>query len=124
MLGAGADGSVVGGRFVGVHGRAVRSPAVAPSVRGRPTAGGQRLVIGTIGPCLDAAHELLLAVIFMPDPDRLPIATAYLSFSHGFTQQFELLSPAGVTMVLPVLALFLLCQRRFTAGLAGYGLEG
>jgi len=93
-------------------------------VRWRPTAGWQRLVIGTIGPCLDAAHELLFAVIFTSDPDRLPIATAYLSFSQGFTQQFELLSPASVMMVLPVLVLFLLCRRRFTAGLAGYGLEG
>jgi len=81
-------------------------------------------VIGTIGPCLDAAHELLFAVIFISDPDRLPVKTAFLSFSHAFTQQFELLSPAGVIMVLPVLALFVLCQRRFTAGLAGYGLEG
>lgn len=69
-------------------------------------------------------NELLFAVIFISDPERLPIATAYLSFSQGFTQQFELLNAAGVIMVLPVLVLFLLLQRRFTSGLASGGVKG
>ena len=60
----------------------------------------------------------------MPDPDRLPIATAYLSFNRGYTQQFELLNAAGVITVLPILVMFLLLQGRFTAGLASGGVKG
>ena len=69
-------------------------------------------------------NELFFAVIFISDPERLPIATAYLSFTQGFSQQYELLNAAAVMMVLPVLVLILLLQRRFSAGLAGDGLKG
>jgi len=69
-------------------------------------------------------NELLFAVTFISDPSKLPIATAYLSFSQGHTSEFELLNAAGVIMVVPVLLLFLLMQRRFISGLATGGLKG
>lgn len=73
---------------------------------------------------LSAYNELFFAVTFVSDPSKLPIATAFLSFSQGFTQQFGLVNAAGVIMIVPVLVLFLLMQRRFISGLATGGLKG
>jgi raffinose/stachyose/melibiose transport system permease protein len=77
------------------------------------------LVVG-----LAAYNELLFAVTFISDPDKLPISTAYLNLSSGYKQQYELLSAAGVIMIAPVITLFLLMQRRFIAGLASGGVKG
>ncbi|MBN9193560.1 carbohydrate ABC transporter permease [Microbacterium sp.] len=77
------------------------------------------LVVG-----LATYNELLFAVTFISDPSKLPIATAYLSFSQGHTQQFELLNAAGVIMIVPVIVLFLFMQRRFISGLATGGIKG
>ena len=77
------------------------------------------LVVG-----LSTYNELLFAVTFVSDPERLPIATAYLNFSQGHTTQFELLNAAGVIMIIPVIVLFLFMQRRFISGLATGGIKG
>ena len=77
------------------------------------------LVVG-----LATYNELLFAVIFISDPEKLPIATAYLSFSEGHTQRYELLNAAGVIMVIPVIVFFLFMQRRFISGLATGGVKG
>lgn len=77
------------------------------------------LVVG-----LATYNELLFAVTFISDPDKLPIATAYLSFSQGQTQRYELLNAAGVIMIIPVIVLFLFMQRRFISGLATGGVKG
>jgi len=73
---------------------------------------------------LAAYNELLFAVTFISRPSNLPIATAYLNFSQGFTQQYGLLNAAGVLMVIPVLAMFVVMQRRFISGLASGGVKG
>jgi raffinose/stachyose/melibiose transport system permease protein len=77
------------------------------------------LVVG-----LATYNELLFAVTFISDPEKLPIATAYLSFSQGQTQRYELLNAAGVIMIVPVIVLFLFMQRRFISGLATGGVKG
>jgi raffinose/stachyose/melibiose transport system permease protein len=77
------------------------------------------LVVG-----LATYNELLFAVTFISDPEKLPIATAYLSFSQGQTQRYELLNAAGVIMIIPVIVLFLFMQRRFISGLATGGVKG
>ena len=73
---------------------------------------------------LSVYNELLFAVIFISDPEKLPIATAYLSFSQGQTQRYELLNAAGVVMLIPVIVFFLFMQRRFISGLATGGVKG
>jgi raffinose/stachyose/melibiose transport system permease protein len=73
---------------------------------------------------LGVYNELLFAVTFISDPNRLPIATAYLNFTQGFTQQYGPLNAAGVVMIIPVVILFLFMQRRFISGLATGGLKG
>lgn len=73
---------------------------------------------------LAAYNELLFAVTFISNPNHLPIATAFLNFSQGFTQQYGLVNAAGVIMIVPVIVLFLFMQRRFISGLASGGIKG
>jgi raffinose/stachyose/melibiose transport system permease protein len=77
------------------------------------------LVVG-----LSVYNELLFAITFIIDPNRLPIATAFLQFSQGHSQLFGLVNAAGVITILPVAILFLLMQRRFISGLATGSLKG
>jgi raffinose/stachyose/melibiose transport system permease protein len=73
---------------------------------------------------LGAYSELLFAVTFLIDPDKMPVATSFLQFSQGHTQLYNLVNAAGVIIVLPLIVLFLLMQRRFIAGLATGGTKG
>jgi len=73
---------------------------------------------------LGVYNELLFATTFISNPTLLPISTTYLAFSQGNSQQFGLVNAAGVIMIVPVIVLFLLMQRRFINGLATGGLKG
>jgi raffinose/stachyose/melibiose transport system permease protein len=73
---------------------------------------------------LGVYNELLFATTFISNPTMLPISTTYLAFSQGNSQQFGLVNAAGVIMIVPVIVLFLLMQRRFISGLATGGLKG
>jgi raffinose/stachyose/melibiose transport system permease protein len=73
---------------------------------------------------LGAYSELMFAVTFLLDPNQMPVATSFLQFSQGYTQLYNLVNAAGVIIVLPLVILFLLMQRRFIAGLATGGTKG
>jgi raffinose/stachyose/melibiose transport system permease protein len=73
---------------------------------------------------LSAYNEFLFAVTFIQDPDLLPLSTTFFSFQQGFSQNYTLVSAAGVIMIAPMLILFLLLQRRFIDGLSSSGLGG
>lgn len=73
---------------------------------------------------LGAYSELLFAVTFLVDPDKMPVGTSFLQFSQGHTQLYNLVNAAGVIIVLPLIVLFLSMQRRFIAGLATGGTKG
>ncbi|NEN07695.1 carbohydrate ABC transporter permease [Diaminobutyricibacter tongyongensis] len=68
--------------------------------------------------------ELFFAVIFISSPDNLPISTAFLQFQQGFTRLYGVTDAAGLIMIIPVILLFLLMQRRFISGLASSGVKG
>ena len=73
---------------------------------------------------LAAYNEFLLAVTFIQTPSRLPVSLAMFSFQQGYTQNYALISAAGLIMLAPMVALFLTLQRRFVNGLASSGLAG
>jgi raffinose/stachyose/melibiose transport system permease protein len=73
---------------------------------------------------LSAYNEFLFAITFIQDSDLLPVSTTFFSFQQGFTQDFTLISAAGIIMIAPMLILFLLLQRRFIDGLSSSGLGG
>lgn len=73
---------------------------------------------------LSAYNEFLFAVTFIQNPQRQPVSLAFFTFQQGFTQNYNLISAAGFIMILPMLVLFLLLQRRFIEGIASSGLGG
>ena len=73
---------------------------------------------------LSAYNEFLFAVTFIQNPLRQPVSLAFFTFQQGFTQNYNLISAAGLIMIAPMLVLFLLLQRRFIEGIASSGLGG
>ncbi|MBK8137403.1 MAG: carbohydrate ABC transporter permease [Chloroflexi bacterium] len=76
------------------------------------------LVVG-----LNVWNEFLFAVTFLPGPENRPIATSLFVFQARFGRDWGLTSAGSVIMVLPVIVLFLLLQRRFIEGLTQGGLK-
>ncbi len=76
------------------------------------------LVVG-----LSVWNEFLFAVTFLPGPENRPIATSLFAFQARFGRDWGLTSAGSVIMVLPVIILFLLLQRRFIEGLTQGGLK-
>ena len=68
-------------------------------------------------------NEFLIAVTFMHHPDLKPVATSLRAFQERFTRDWGLTNAASVIMLLPVLILFLLMQRRFIEGLTQGGMK-
>lgn len=73
---------------------------------------------------LAAYNEFLMAVTFIQNPNLLPLSTTFFTFQQGFTQDYPLINAAGIIMIAPMLALFLILQRRFIEGLSASGLGG
>ncbi len=73
---------------------------------------------------LSAYNEFLLAVTFIQTNGKMPISTTFFAFQQGFTQNYALISAAGVIMLAPMVVLFLLLQRRFVDGITAAGLGG
>lgn len=71
---------------------------------------------------LSAYNEFLFAVTFMQSDAKKPVSTALFSFQQGFTQDYTLVSAAGLIMLLPMVVLFLGLQRRFIEGISSSGL--
>jgi raffinose/stachyose/melibiose transport system permease protein len=73
---------------------------------------------------LAAWNEFLIGVTFLQSPNLQPVSVALYSFQQGFSQNDALISAAGIIMLLPMMALFLVLQRHFIAGIASGGLGG
>jgi raffinose/stachyose/melibiose transport system permease protein len=70
-----------------------------------------------------AWNEFFWAITFIHDPNLRPISTSFLAFQDESSTNWALASAAALFMVLPVLLLFLLLQRRFVSGLTAGGLR-
>ena len=69
-------------------------------------------------------NEFLFAVTFLPEPTLKPVATSLFEFQGRFSRDWGLTSAGSVIMVIPIIMLFLLLQRRFIEGLTQGGLKG
>ncbi len=76
------------------------------------------LVVG-----LGVWNEFLFAITFLPNAEYKPIATSLFAFQQRFGRDWGLTSAGSVIMMLPVVVLFLLLQRRFIEGLTQGGLK-
>lgn len=73
---------------------------------------------------LNVWNEFQVAFVLINDREKLPIATSFFSFQQEFGNDWTLTSAVGVLVILPVLALFFLFQRKFTDGLVQGSVKG
>ncbi len=73
---------------------------------------------------LMAWNEFLFAITFIQDNNLKPVTTSFLAFQTNFSQDWGLTSAAAIYIILPIVVLFLLLQRRFISGLTAGGLKG
>lgn len=69
-------------------------------------------------------NEFLFAVTFIQDNNLKPIITSFWAFRSNFSTDWGLTSAAGIIVILPIIVLFLILQRRFISGLTAGGLKG
>jgi raffinose/stachyose/melibiose transport system permease protein len=73
---------------------------------------------------LSVWNEFLLATVFLTKQQLFTVVTSYYQFQTQFSRDWALTSAAAVMMVFPVIAIFLLLQRRFVEGLTQGGVKG
>jgi raffinose/stachyose/melibiose transport system permease protein len=73
---------------------------------------------------LSVWNEFLLATVFLTDQRLFTVVTSYYNFQTRFSRDWALTSAAAMMMILPIIAIFLLLQRRFIEGLTQGGLKG
>jgi len=69
-------------------------------------------------------NEFLLATVFLQDEDKFTVVTSYQNFATRFSRDWSLTSASAVMMIVPILAIFLIFQRRFIEGLTQGGIKG
>jgi raffinose/stachyose/melibiose transport system permease protein len=73
---------------------------------------------------LNVWNEFLLATVFLTKQELFTVVTSYYNFTTQFSRDWALTSAAAIMMIFPVIAIFLLLQRRFVEGLTQGGLKG
>ncbi|MCS6847025.1 MAG: carbohydrate ABC transporter permease [Anaerolineae bacterium] len=73
---------------------------------------------------LGAWNEYILAYTFIQNDELKTVVTSFSAFTGRFTRDWGLTSAGAIIMTLPVIAFFLLLQRRFIEGLTQGGLKG
>ena len=69
-------------------------------------------------------NEFLFAVTFIQDNNLKPVITSFWAFRSNFSTDWGLTSAAAIFVILPMVVLFLILQRRFISGLTAGGLKG
>jgi raffinose/stachyose/melibiose transport system permease protein len=73
---------------------------------------------------LSVWNEFLLATVFLTDQKLFTVVTSYYNFTTQFSRNWALTSAGALMMIFPIVAIFLLLQRRFIEGLTQGGLKG
>src|ERR671913_161902 len=73
---------------------------------------------------VQAWNEFFFAITFIQDNNLKPVTTSFLAFQENFVQNWGLTSAAAIYIILPIVVLFLILQRRFISGLTAGGLKG
>ena len=69
-------------------------------------------------------NEFFFAITFIQDNNLKPVTTSFLAFQTNFSQDWGLTRAAAIYIILPIVVLFLILQRRFISGLTAGGLKG
>lgn len=68
-------------------------------------------------------NEFLFGITFLQTPELKPVSTSLYAFQQQFFRDWGLTNAGSVIMILPIIVLFLLLQRRFIEGLTQGGLK-
>jgi raffinose/stachyose/melibiose transport system permease protein len=68
-------------------------------------------------------NEFLFGITFLQTPELKPVSTSLFAFQQQFFRDWGLTNAGSVIMILPIIILFLLLQRRFIEGLTQGGLK-
>ena len=68
-------------------------------------------------------NEFLFGITFLQNPNLKPVSTSLFAFQSQFARDWGLTNAGSVIMIVPVILLFLLLQRRFIEGLTQGGLK-
>jgi raffinose/stachyose/melibiose transport system permease protein len=68
-------------------------------------------------------NEFLFAITFLHKPEVSTVPVRVMQFTGQYVTSYAYISAAGVTMILPAIALFLILQRRFIQGMIAGGLK-
>jgi len=71
-----------------------------------------------------AWNEFLIATVFLTKREVFTVVTSYFAFSKRFGVDWGLTSAAAVMMIIPIISVFLIFQRRFIQGLYQGGIKG
>ncbi|HTT92858.1 MAG TPA: carbohydrate ABC transporter permease [Acidimicrobiales bacterium] len=61
-------------------------------------------------------NEIILATIYLPSNNKLPVSAGLFAFYGQYTDQWSLIAAATLIICLPLIAVFLVLQRYFVAG--------
>jgi len=81
------------------------------------------LTVGLVT-ALSVWNEFLLATVFLQDEEKFTVVTSYQNFATRFSRDWSLTSASAVMMIIPIIAIFLIFQRRFVDGLTQGGMKG
>ncbi|MDQ3168212.1 MAG: carbohydrate ABC transporter permease [Chloroflexota bacterium] len=73
---------------------------------------------------LSVWNEFLLATVFLQDESKFTVVTSYQNFATRFSRDWSLTSAASVMMIVPIIVIFLIFQRRFIEGMTQGGMKG
>ena len=68
-------------------------------------------------------NEFMIATVFLTDSKLFTVVTSYYNFATRFGRDWGLTSASAMIMILPIIVIFLLLQRRFIEGLTQGGLK-
>ncbi|NLA58853.1 MAG: carbohydrate ABC transporter permease [Firmicutes bacterium] len=72
---------------------------------------------------LSSWNEFLFSLTFLHDSSLKTVITSYYAFVDRFSVNWGLTAAGGVMMILPIIVIFLLLQRKFIEGFASGGLK-
>lgn len=82
------------------------------------------LAVITVLTFKDVWNEFLNPLLYLSEPSKYTVAVGLAYFNGQNTVQMNLLMAASVTMMLPIVILFLFAQRAFVEGISLTGIKG
>jgi raffinose/stachyose/melibiose transport system permease protein len=69
-------------------------------------------------------NDYFLAFLLISDPTQLPVTVALGEFSTKYSNKYNLMSATAVLVALPIIAVYIIFQRRFIEGVLSGALKG